>query len=147
MMVTSLGSAAESNNDELITKMCSKGVPWTLPKVQAPFVLSEVYLRLNGDREPTMRVCHCTEDIDEKIMYVRFRSVDEFTAAPSENELQSSTSSNNLESGSLSVLRGRGCMDVQGRNIVILHYDKNIGRWGTYFSPIEAATTQSESSP
>ena len=124
--------------------MCNEGVPWTLPKVQSPFVVSEVYLSLNGDSEKTMRVCHCTKDIDENVMYVWIRSQDKPPAVRSEDELQASPDFYNQNSGYAVLLRGRGCMDVRGSHIAIHHNDKNTGRWGTYLSPIEAAATQYE---
>jgi hypothetical protein len=126
-----------ADQDELITKLCSEGVRWSLPKVQAPFSVSEVYLGLNGNPNKTMRICHCTEDVGGNTVYVWVRAQQTPAPPPTESALQKLAGAFDGGSNVVSLLRGRGCLDVRGENIAVHHSDKQERRWGTYVNPAE----------
>jgi len=122
--------------DELVKKMCGESIPWVLPKVQAPFSVSEVYLSLNGSEDKTMRICHCTSDVAENTLYIWVRAQKKPEPAPRAAELETLEGVFSGGSSVASLLRGRGCLDVRGKNIVIHHRDTEQGRWGTYVHPV-----------
>jgi len=126
-------------SEDPIQRACSNGAPWALPKTEPPFSVSELYLRLNGGSGP-IRVCHCTEDVDGKSLFVWVVSNGSSTASVSKASLDALAAQGRttakIDDNMVSLLRGRGCLDADGHSIQVHHEDNKNGRWGTYYFPI-----------